>query len=314
MSQPKSHIFGPVPSRRLGRSLGVDLIPHKTCTYDCLYCQLGPTKTQTVVRKPYVPIREVLSQLETRLKADVQADYITLSGSGEPTLHSGFGEVIQSIKRLTDIPVAVLTNGSLLSDPAVRRDLVRADLVVPSLDAGNAPMFKRVNRPHPDIDFDAMLSGLIRFRQEYSGALWLEVFILQGLTDQEPEVLDLAECAQRVRPDRIQLNTVARPPAHGEAAQVPPETMYRLVGLFGDAAEVVVDYQEETQADDLLSTQDDVFDLLKRRPCTLDDVATSLGLHHNEAIKYLQHLLDQNLIQTTAINQKTYYQSIGGPS
>ena len=265
-------------------------------------------------RGPYAPAREVLAQLESRLKAGVQADYITLSGSGEPTLHIGFGDVIRSIKRLTSIPVAVLTNGSLLWDPSVRADLAAADLVVPSLDAGNEAMFRRVNRPHPDIDFETMLSGLIQFREEFTGALRLEVFILKGMTDEEPEVLELAQCARRVRPDRIQLNTVARPPAHGEAAQVPPERMNRLANLFGDAAEVVVDYKNGAQAEDTASTQDDVHELLKRRPCTLDDVASSLGLHRHEAIKYLQHLVDQQWVQTITITGKLYYQVIGGPS
>jgi len=153
-----AYVFGPVPSRRLGRSLGVDVVPLKTCTYDCIYCQLGRTTRKTTERREWVPLEDVISELAEKLSAE--PDYVTLSGSGEPTLYSRIGELIQRIKRLTDIPVAVLTNGSLLWDPGVRKDLLRADLVVPSLDAADAGMFRVVNRPHEDISFDQMLRGL----------------------------------------------------------------------------------------------------------------------------------------------------------
>ena len=158
------HVFGPVPSRRLGRSLGVDLVPFKVCTYDCIYCQLGRTTCKTTERKEWVPLNEVCASLRDTL--DTKPDFITLSGSGEPTLFSRPGELIRSIKDLTDVPVAVLTNGSLLSVPEVRAGLLEADLVVPSLDAGNERLFRIVNRPHEDIAFDRMVEGLIAFRQE----------------------------------------------------------------------------------------------------------------------------------------------------
>ncbi|NQT19895.1 MAG: radical SAM protein, partial [Planctomycetes bacterium] len=153
------YIFGPVPSRRLGRSLGVDVVPLKTCSYDCIYCQLGNTTCKTVERKEWVPLDDVVLELKDRLSS--RPDYITLSGSGEPTLYSRVAELIDRIKVMTDVPVAVLTNGSLLWQEEVRRQLMKADLVIPSLDAGDEVMFRLVNRPHEDVSFERMLAGLV---------------------------------------------------------------------------------------------------------------------------------------------------------
>jgi len=176
----REYIFGPVPSRRLGRSLGIDLVPFKTCTYDCIYCQLGRTTNKTMQRKEWVPTNIVINQLKAKLSS--KPDYITLSGSGEPTLFSRLEELIPKIKGITDIPVAMLTNGSLLWLPEVRNALKSADMVVPSLDAGSSQIFQYVNRPHPDITFSKMLQGLVEFRKDYGGQYWLEVFLLAGVT------------------------------------------------------------------------------------------------------------------------------------
>ena len=169
-NKKREYIFGPVPSRRLGRSLGVDLVPFKTCTYDCIYCQLGRTTNKTMQRKEWVSIDIVIEQLKAKLSS--KPDYITLSGSGEPTLYSRLEELIIKIKDITDIPVAVLTNGSLLWLPEVRNALKSADMVVPSLDAGSSQLFQYVNRPHADIRFSKMLQGLGDFRKYYSGQYW----------------------------------------------------------------------------------------------------------------------------------------------
>ncbi|NMC21094.1 MAG: radical SAM protein, partial [Thermogutta sp.] len=166
------HIFGPVPSRRLGRSLGVDLVPFKTCSYDCIYCQLGRTTCKTIERKTWVPLELVLEELEEKLHT--RPDYITLSGSGEPTLFSPLDKLIEGIRALTDIPIVALTNGSLLSDSDVQAALLPADLVIPSLDAGNEAAFQLVNRPHEDLAFDRMLEGLVAFRRRFPKEYWLE--------------------------------------------------------------------------------------------------------------------------------------------
>ncbi len=304
------HVFGPVPSRRLGRSLGVDLVPFKTCTYDCIYCQLGRTTDKTTRRKEYVPVDEVLREVERKISSGVQADFITLSGSGEPTLHSGCGEIIRGIKKVTQIPVAVLTNGSLLWDSSVREGLLSADLVIPSLDAGKAEVFKKVNQPHPSIGFEQMVNGLIEFGASFQGQVWLEVFLLGGLTALEPEAGEIAAQIQKIKPNRIQLNTVARPPAYETALAVPEAEMLRLVTLFGESAEVVADFGGIHAKKDFSKSRQDVLDLLERRPCTLDDISISLGIHRNEAVKYLNNLLKQSIVTTRQMGDKLFYISL----
>ena len=300
-----SYVFGPVPSRRLGRSLGVDLVPFKTCSYDCIYCQLGCTTNKTTERKVWVPIDEVLEDLAEKL--DTQPDYITLSGSGEPTLHADIGPLIERIHGMTDVPVAVLTNGSLLAQPEVCAAVAAADLVVPSLDAGNEAMFKAVNRPHPSVRFDEMLDGLIALRQAHPGPYWLEVFIIGGYTDDEAEVNMMADCVKRIRPDRVQLNTVTRPPAETFATTVPRLRLDALADRFTPAAEVIADYRGVHAQAGFTATRDTVLEMLERRPCSLDDIAEGLGIHVNEAVKYLEELLAEARIEAVRSAERVFY-------
>ena len=236
-SKKREYIFGPVPSRRLGRSLGVDLVPFKTCTYDCIYCQLGRTTNKTMQRKEWVPIDIVINQLKAKLSS--KPDYITLSGSGEPTLFSRLEELISKTKGIADIPVAVLTNGSLLWLPEVRNALKAADMVVPSLDAGSSQIFQYVNRPHPDITFSKMLQGLVEFRKDYGGQYWLEVFLLAGVTTPEMEINRLKTCINAIQPDKVHVNTVTRPPAEGFAEPVPKKQLETIAKKLYEKAEVI---------------------------------------------------------------------------
>jgi wyosine [tRNA(Phe)-imidazoG37] synthetase (radical SAM superfamily) len=286
------YIYGPVPSRRLGRSLGIDLVPFKACTYDCIYCQLGRTTDRTLKRKEYVPVDGVLEELARKLSDGDAPDFISLAGSGEPTLHDGLGRLISGIKSMTKIPVAAITNGSLLWDRDVAEPLMSADLVIPSLDAGDAAMFGRINRPHPGIDFDRMVRGLVGFRQKYRGRIWLEVMLLDGLNDSEPAVRKIAELAGRIRPDRVQLNTAARPPAEGAVRPVPFCRMRELTNLFPAPAEIIasgpgksakVESEGGNQGEKILA-------MLRRRPCTAEDVSKGLGIHRLAALKELEAL------------------------
>ncbi len=226
------HVFGPVPSRRLGRSLGIDLVPFKTCTYNCIYCQLGPTTNLTLERKEWVPFDKVIEEAREKIRSADGIDYITFSGSGEPTLHSRIGEMIRELKRLSSIPVAVLTNGSLLWQQEVQDDLLEADLVIPSLDAPDRGLFRHVNRPHPDLTFDQVVEGLVKFRERYSGKIWLEVFLLSGITGMESEVKRIADLARTVRPDLVQLITATRPAPMDFVEPVSLEDMNGFVRLF----------------------------------------------------------------------------------
>ena len=307
-SNKREYIYGPVPSRRLGRSLGVDLVPFKTCTYDCIYCQLGRTTNKTIQRKQWVSIDIVIDQLKAKLNS--KPDYITLSGSGEPTLFSQLEELISRIKDITDIPVAVLTNGSLLWLPEVRRALKSADLVVPSLDAGSNQMFQYVNRPHSDITFSRMLEGLLKFRDEYTGQYWLEVFLLAGVTTPETEINKLKTCISSIHPDKVQVNTVTRPPTEDFAERVPEKQLNVLTAQLYENAEVIADYKSVHKQQDFSSRREDVLTLLKRRPCSIEDIAAGLGLHRNEAVKYVEELSSVGRIEAKPQNQQIYYQAV----
>jgi len=301
------HIFGPVPSRRLGRSLGVDLVPFKTCTYDCIYCQLGPTTNKTTERREWVPLDDVLAELPEHLGS--KPDYITLSGSGEPTLYSRMGELIAGIRSMTRVPVAVLTNGSLLWREEVRRQLMDAHLVVPSLDAGHERMFQAVNRPDESISFDRMLEGLIALRREYRGEYWLEVFLLAGHTAADEEVAKLAECVRRIKPDRVQLNTATRPTTESYAVMVDRERMADLALQFEPAAEVIADYRGVHAQSDFKAGRESILEMIRRRPCSIEDIADGLGMHRNEVIKYIEELDAEKLLEKRSSGGRLYYGS-----
>jgi len=304
------YIFGPVPSRRLGRSLGIDLVPFKTCSYDCIYCQLGRTTDKTIERKQRARFDRVLDELKENLHT--RPDYITLSGSGEPTLCSDLGALISSIRSMTEIPVAVLTNGSLLWQEDLRRELADAHLVVPSLDAAGQEMFNAVNRPHPEISFEQMLDGLVAFRQQYRGLYWLEIMLLAGHTGITTEIMQLAALANRIKPDAIHLNTVARPPAEQYAIAVPHSELERFAAAFQPRAQVAADTARVHQQPEFAATRRHVLLLLRRRPCTLEDVATGLGLHRNQAAKFVQELIERKQAAPTRVGDATYYKSTNG--
>jgi len=301
------YVFGPVPSRRLGRSLGIDLVPFKTCTYNCIYCQLGPTTHLTLEPKEMVDFDKVLEEAREKFRSADGIDYITFSGSGEPTLHSRIGELIREFKRLTSIPVAVLTNGSLLWQADVQDDLLDADLVIPSLDAPDKGLFRHVNRPHPDLAFDQVVEGLVRFRDRFRGKIWLEVFLLSGITGIAGEVKKIAELARTVRPDLVQLMTATRPAPMDFVEPVSTEEMQGFARLF----EVPVDAVPAVSsiARDVLSKagREEILRLLERRPCTVEDIALGLGIPPAEAEKYVADLDAHGQIKSKRSNGAIYY-------
>jgi len=307
-----NQVFGPVPSRRLGRSLGVDLVPLKTCTYDCIYCQLGQTTCKTMERKEWVPLEGVLENLEEKLST--KPDYITLSGSGEPTLYSRVDELIDHVKKMTDVPVAVLTNGSLLWHQDVRRQLRNADLVIPSLDAGDDAMFRLVNRPCEGISFEQMFDGLIDFRREFQGEVWLEVFVIGDYTALPGELAKLAGCVDRIRPDRVQLNTVTRPPAEQCAVGVSRQRLTELASSFHPRAEIIADFHGVHQQAEFVAGREEILQMLRRRPCSIDDIADGLDMHRNEVVKYIEELNAENLLEQAPTADKLYYKTAKEPS
>jgi wyosine [tRNA(Phe)-imidazoG37] synthetase (radical SAM superfamily) len=311
-SQRQQHVFGPVPSRRLGRSLGVDLVPFKTCSYDCIYCQLGHTTCKTVERKAWVPMDAVLAELKPKLAS--RPDYITLSGSGEPTLHSRLGEIIEHIQAMTDVPVAVLTNGSLLWQKEVRAAVGLADVVLPSLDAPDPERFEFINRPHRDITFERLMEGLETFRREFSGEYWLEVMLLEGYTTLPPQVQQFARLARRIRPDKVQLNTAVRPPADEYAMAIPPERLAALARCFKPRAEVIAEYRGRGAAAESQPSRQAILALLHRRPCSADDVAQGLGTNPGAAVKSLASLAAEGRVRCSRRGAEIFYRAVGPAS
>jgi wyosine [tRNA(Phe)-imidazoG37] synthetase (radical SAM superfamily) len=307
MTEGKKYLYGPVPSRRLGLSLGIDIVPLKSCTLDCVYCQLGKTTDKTIERKDYVPIKAVLAELKDKLNEGLKADFITISGSGEPTLHLRLGELIEGIKKITDIPVAVMTNGTLLYRQDVRTDCAKADVVVPSLDAGDANTFRKVNRPHKDISIEKLVDGLCKFRKEFSGQIWLEVFLIEGLNTDTAEIDKIKGLIQRIGPDKVQLNTAVRPTAEPSVKKVSAEKLGTIASRIGQGCEVVADFLSRHTRKHIDSKAEDILSMLKRRPCSLNDICSGLSIHPDEALKYITELREQGAINSEEKTGKIFF-------
>ena len=272
------YVFGPVSSRRLGQSLGIDTIPFKTCNWNCVYCQLGRTIPLTNKRSQYIPSDAILAEVKKALAArpSDEIDWVTFVGSGEPTLHNGLGELIRGVKELTELPVAVITNGSLFYLPGVREELSAADAVLPTLDAGNAKLYRKINRPHPQITFERLVSGLISFRQEYHGQLWVEVMLVRGFNDTEAALLEIAAILKRIQPDEVHINLPTRPPAE-TWVQLPDEAGFdRALTIFGDIARVVRPARRIFDLSGYDSPSEALVDIITRHPMREDDLRLTL--------------------------------------
>ncbi len=304
------YLFGPVPSRRLGMSLGVDLVPHKVCSLNCVYCECGRTTDLTLERKEYVPFDEVSHEIDHYLENNPAPDYITFSGSGEPTLNIRIGDVLNFIKsRNAQVPVAVLTNGTLMYDEEVRRELLAADVVLPSLDAAEDLSFRKINRPFHTLNIPEYIRGLVDFRKEFKGQIWLEVLIIPGLNDNKENLEALKKAFLQIQPDEIQLNTLDRPGAvehiraatHKELQDIVDYWAMDTVKIIAAAPDrkKIVSYRGDTETA--------ILETIKRRPCTLDDMHKILGLHINEINKYLDVLEHENKILSVHEKRGVFY-------
>jgi len=285
------YLFGPVPSRRLGLSLGVDLIPPKTCSYDCLYCQIGKTTCKAIEPSAYVPVEAVIAELDETL-AKVQPDYVTFSGSGEPTLHAGLGQLIAYVKERTRAKVAVLTNGSLLYRPEVRERLLQADMVMPTLSTVREETYRAIHQPHDKLNVASLLSGLRSLRKSYRGQFFIEVMLLAGFNDRDEEIEALRQGVLEIAPDRVQLNTVVRPPAYAKAIPLDRKKLEYIKRVLGECAEIIATapIREKQHFQGTLSAA--VLEMARRRPVTVEDVAGALDaplLEVNETVKALVH-------------------------
>lgn len=307
------YTYGPVPSRRLGLSLGVDVVPRKVCTYNCIYCQVGKTTLHTTERREYIPARSILDDVRESLKDwGDKVDYIAISGSGEPTLNSKLGEIIRGIKEMTSLPVAVLTNGSLLHLDEVRRDLLEADVVMPSLDAVTPQVFHTLNRSHPTLDVKRVIEGLVEFRKEFKGRIWLEILFCRGVNDDWAEIEKLKETIRVIQPDKVQLNTVMRPSVEDFAYPVSPGRMEQIREALGEGAEVISEFEGRGHEVPWPDLEERVIQLIERRPVTPEDLARTLSVHDLEITKILDGLTKQGKIKYRVFNRRLYYEIVRG--
>jgi wyosine [tRNA(Phe)-imidazoG37] synthetase (radical SAM superfamily) len=303
-------IFGPVPSRRLGRSLGIDVVSPKTCSYDCIYCESGRTTELSLQRQVFVDPAEVLHELEVFFRTHPEsADVLTFSSAGEPTLYLGLGELIRAIKgRFKHLPLVVLTNGSLLWDPEVRRDLLEADRVVPSLDAVSDAVFREVNRPHPGLDLAAIVEGLHAFRRAYRGEFHLEVLLVAAVNDQIEQLRAIAAVVAKLQPDRVELNTVVRPPADPGVSGLSAEQMQAASLVFPlGRTEVIGHFTGCARRQREAALEERVRELLRRRPCTVEEMAVSLAISADEVGKACRVLQQRGILAASRFADQDYF-------
>lgn len=306
-----NYLFGPVPSRRLGMSLGVDLVPKKVCSLDCVYCEVGFTTKLTTERKEYIPFNKIIKELKHYFINNPDPDYITFSGSGEPTLNSCIGEVLQFIKsEKPKIPIAVLTNGTLFYDKKVRADILNADVVLPSLDAAVDLSYQKINRPAKQLTIGKYIQGLIDFRKEFSGKIWLEVFIIPGYNDSQQDLEALKKAIQKIAPDQIQLNTLDRPGTIADIRAASYKELHQIADyLEFDNIEVIASAPVRKNIKSYRNdTESAILETILRRPCTLDDLSGILGVHINEINKYLDVLEAENKIEPSRQERGIFYQ------
>lgn len=303
-------VFGPVLSKRLGNSLGIDVIPHKTCSYNCIYCQLGSEENTITDLTNYYSVDEIIYELKEALLNNKNIDYVTFTGSGEPTLYKDLKKLIYEIKQITDIPVCVITNGSLLYKQEMRSNLLLADLIIPSLDAGNEETFKLIDNPNKEIDFDKMVEGLIEFKKVFKGEYWLEIFLLKDINDNEDELDDIIKIVKKIKPDRIQLITATRRVANEKAKALSDEELKKIKKYFNSKCDIEIDIpniSENHKGNTRILTEDDIVNFLIRQPDTAYIIAKSFNENERKVKELLDLLIKKNKVREEIVNGVVSY-------
>jgi len=236
------YVYGPVFSRRLKNSLGISTVPSKVCSLDCVYCQLKRTTRFTIERKNYVPVQEILEEVSNFFRykpKDKRIDYVTFSGSGEPTLHKSIGVLIRKVKSISSCPVALITNSTTLTNLRVQQDLLSLDLIVPSLDAVTQDVFEKIDRPDANLKVSSVIKALIQFRKKFKGAFWLEIMLVRGINDSPAYLKKMKKIVDRIKPDRVQINSPVRPPSEKWVKPATLATLKKAKKIFGEIAEIV---------------------------------------------------------------------------
>jgi wyosine [tRNA(Phe)-imidazoG37] synthetase (radical SAM superfamily) len=301
-------LFGPVHSRRLGVSLGIDLLPHKTCSLDCVYCECGKTTRLTLKRSEYLPTDAVIEELDSFLSRNPKLDFITFSGAGEPTLHSGIGKIIDFIKsRFSRYRVALLTNGSLLIQSQVRQEIAGADLVIASLDAATTEKFNSINRPHPMLKMKDLIDGLSKFKNEHPSSLQIEIFIVPGLNDDEYELDSLKKALNDIRPNYVQLNTLDRPGTENWVQPATMDSLYRIAQHLGGADLIRFKMGTQDKFGGMVEIRDQIFSTLKRRPCTAEDLKNIFGLKETDLQDLLNTFILAGIVEKKEMTRGVFY-------
>jgi len=286
-------LFGPIYSRRFGKSLGIDLSPKtKQCNYDCLYCELTPAKTidhQTQI----LPVETILAKLIKGIEDHPDIDVLTLTANGEPTLYPHLDELVEQINHIKqDIRTLILSNGSTIGDPSIRKTLQKIDTVKLSLDCTTPRCFKRLDRPHPSVDLASILSGMLAFRAQTSTPLIIEILIVAGINDRAEEINALNDYLLRLRPDRIDLGTIDRPPAY----KVPPVTydhLYTIAQQFDSTLPIHIVHRKNVDAIPGNYREEAIIATLTRRPLTSDDITI---LFNEESRSRLEKMIEKGQI------------------
>ena len=302
------YIFGPVPSRRLGVSLGVDLVKKKTCNLDCVYCECGRTEESTNDRKSYVDKNKVLAEIKDYIESGNYLDYITFSGWGEPTLNSDIGYILNEIKKITNIKTAVITNGTLLWVKEVRDALMFADVVMPSLDAVSKEVFDKINRPHKDLEINKIVEGLIEFSLEYKGEIKLEIFIIEGINTEKKEIERFKEVIKKINPTVVQLNSLDRPAPEEWVKKAEPDILEKIKKeLNYQNIEIISKYKSRENIKNYnLSSEELILNMIDKRPCTIGDISEVTGMSKEEVNKYID-ILEKEKKTLTVLGERGVY-------
>lgn len=304
------NIFGPVPSRRLGLSLGIDLVPSKVCSMNCVYCEVGRTNKLTVERKEYIDHEEIIHELNSYLSTSPELDYITFSGAGEPTLNNKIGKLIKFLKSdHPDYKLALLTNASLLTSEELRNQLLDLDLILPSLDAVSTNVFIEINRPHPKLKIDKIIEGLKNFNDDFQTEMWLEIFIVPGLNDADYELSLLKEKISEIKPDKVHLNSLDRPGTENWVRPLCKSDIDRLIAFFNPInLEMIGKFKSTKHLDTIdLNVREIIVSTLKRRPCTKEDLVEMTGMKINELNKYLEAIEKKGIIKVENKKRGLFY-------
>lgn len=303
------YIFGPIISRRLGVSLGVDLVSHKICTLDCLYCECGKTKTLTLERKEYNKIDDIIKELDNFLINKPIIDYITLTGEGEPTLNIGIKRLIKYIKeKYPDYKVAILTNGTLLYDEEVQNDIMDADLIIPSFDAYSNDVFKNINHPHIELNNEKVIEGLIDFSHKFIGKIWIEIFIAPGINDRIDEILKMKKALEKMKFEKIQLNSLDRCPAYSNVKEATIEELERIADLLSPLnVEIIKKIKLKKGINKIELNEKNLLDILERRPCTIEDFIEIFNSDRDSIKFFLDKLLKEKKILNQQMERGLFY-------